>query len=606
MARIPESEIERLKLQVSVVRLVEAAGIGLKPHGKDLVGRCPFHDDRTPSLVVSPKTNLWHCLGACQMGGSAIDWVMRYENVPFRRAVELLRHQLGELGFGAAPPRPSERPATEGRAGVAHQGGLLAEPATVSGPTKSLRRLLQAESSALASADDRALLMRVLGYYHETLKRSPEALAYLAQRGIDHPEVIDHFQLGFANRTLGYRLPDMATKSGAAIRGALARIGVYRGTGHEHFNGSLVVPVLNLEGQATEVYGRKVTRATKLREGTPLHLYLPGPHVGVFNEAGIVGQLEIILCEALIDALTFWCAGYRNVTSSYGIEGFTPDLLAAFKRHGVQRVLIAYDADDAGNVAAEKLAVRLIAEGLACYRIVFPKGMDANEYAVQGCTNAAGAGDGMDAGGRATHGAVAGCAGAAALAVKPAAQSLGLVIRQAQWLGEGVAPRRDDVPMVSRQEASAMTEAQSSTAPAPVLPLAAAPDPAASPITACTDVLLSALAQAARNAVAEALDPLPATPVAPLPREVAALIDEREIVVMQGERRYRVRGLSKNVSEESLKVNVHASKGERFHLDTLDLYQAKARAAFIQQASLELEVDPAVIKGDLGVVRFVG
>jgi len=84
MARIPESEIERLKLQVSVARLVEAAGVALKPHGKDLVGRCPFHDDRTPSLVVSPKTNLWHCLGACQMGGSAIDWVMRYENVPFR------------------------------------------------------------------------------------------------------------------------------------------------------------------------------------------------------------------------------------------------------------------------------------------------------------------------------------------------------------------------------------------------------------------------------------------------------------------------------------------------------------------------------------------
>lgn len=70
MARIPDEELERLKREVSVVRLVEAAGIALKKHGAaDLVGRCPFHEDKTPSLVVTPKKNLWHCLGACQMGG---------------------------------------------------------------------------------------------------------------------------------------------------------------------------------------------------------------------------------------------------------------------------------------------------------------------------------------------------------------------------------------------------------------------------------------------------------------------------------------------------------------------------------------------------------
>jgi hypothetical protein len=574
MARIPESEIERLKLQVSVVRLVEAAGIVLKPHGKDVVGRCPFHDDRTPSLVVSPKTNLWHCLGKCQAGGSAIDWVMRFENVPFRRALELLRHQVG-----AAPAL--------GDAGPALGASPAGSPAS-SGPAKGYRRLLQAESSTLASEDDRALLMRVLGYYHETLKRSPEALAYLALRGLDHPEVIDHFQLGFANRTLGYRLPDMATKSGAAIRGALARIGIYRGTGHEHFNGSLVVPVRGVDGQATEVYGRKITPASKLREGTPLHLYLPGPHVGVFNEVGLVGQSEIILCEALIDALTFWCAGYRNVTSSYGIEGFTPDILAALKRHGVQRVLIAYDADAAGDAAAEKLAASLTGEGFACYRIRFPKGMDANAYASSV----------KPAEAAPAHPAPT------ALAHPCAAQSLGLVIRQAEWMGHGVSPRRDEMPVVSRQEGLASAEAGSSSAPAPVLPLAAAlvAEVAASATTASPDESLSPLAQAALDAVSDALEPLPATPAAPLPREIAATIDEREIVVAQGDRRYRVRGLSKNLSYESLKVNVHASKGERFHLDTLDLYQAKARAAFIQQASIELEVDPALIKSDLGAV----
>ena len=59
MARIPSSEVDRLKSEVSLQRLVEARGIELRRHGADLIGRCPFHDDRTPSLVVSPAKNLW-------------------------------------------------------------------------------------------------------------------------------------------------------------------------------------------------------------------------------------------------------------------------------------------------------------------------------------------------------------------------------------------------------------------------------------------------------------------------------------------------------------------------------------------------------------------
>ena len=56
-----------------------ARGVVLTPHGADLIGRCPFHDDHEPSLVITPAKNLWHCLGACQRGGSVIDWVMQAE-----------------------------------------------------------------------------------------------------------------------------------------------------------------------------------------------------------------------------------------------------------------------------------------------------------------------------------------------------------------------------------------------------------------------------------------------------------------------------------------------------------------------------------------------
>lgn len=68
MARIPNNELDRLKSEVSLVRLVESSGIELKKHGKDYLGLCPFHDDKAPSLVINPNKNLWHCLGACSEG----------------------------------------------------------------------------------------------------------------------------------------------------------------------------------------------------------------------------------------------------------------------------------------------------------------------------------------------------------------------------------------------------------------------------------------------------------------------------------------------------------------------------------------------------------
>ena len=108
MARIPVEVIERLKEEVSVQRLAEARGVTFTKHGADLIGRCPFHEDRTPSLVVTPAKNLWHCLGACQVGGTVIDWVMRAEGISFRHAAELLLNDSIPLDASdAVPPKRS-------------------------------------------------------------------------------------------------------------------------------------------------------------------------------------------------------------------------------------------------------------------------------------------------------------------------------------------------------------------------------------------------------------------------------------------------------------------------------------------------------------------
>ena len=107
MPRISESEIARLKDEVSLVRLVEAAGVKLEKRGKDRVGCCPFHDDKTPSFVVSPEKNLWNCLGACGEGGDVIGFVQKLEGVSFRHAVELLKQDHAPEISASGPVRRS-------------------------------------------------------------------------------------------------------------------------------------------------------------------------------------------------------------------------------------------------------------------------------------------------------------------------------------------------------------------------------------------------------------------------------------------------------------------------------------------------------------------
>lgn len=87
----------------------------------------------------------------------------------------------------------------------------------------------------------------------------------------------------------------------------------------------------------------------------------------MWNVQALKASKEIILCETLIDAMTFWVHGFRNVTASYGSGGFTEDHLAAFKTHEIKRVLIAYDRDEAGNSAAEKLAQKLNENGIDAF-----------------------------------------------------------------------------------------------------------------------------------------------------------------------------------------------------------------------------------------------
>jgi DNA primase len=480
----------------------------------------------------------------------------------------------------------------------------------------------------------------VVAYYHESLKQSAEALGYLEKRGLRSDELIEHFRLGYANRTLGYRL------GGSKERERLERLGIIRESGHEHFNGSLVVPILDEHGRVQGMYGRKIGPDSKLRKGTPLHLYLPGPHKGVFNAAALAADKTVILCESLLDALSFWNAGFRNVTSSYGVEGFTAAHLNAFRRCRTQRVLIAYDRDEAGDRAAAALAETLMNEGLECLRVEFPHGCDANEYACR---------------------------------VKPASKSLGVLLASAAWVGkarrpmappdpepEAPPPRRGEpanggppdelelkslyswrgrvltkavpkhsadvldedlvasagpedeaphgMPLQEAENTLARTGAPSSLSLAALAAREEPTEAAAAPGVDDGDLSEARLDEFAGEgrSLPSRVVPAPVQPTAAAETAhatsesastgAAAPRPEYEELIVFEDRRYRVRGLEKNLADDLLRGNVMAARGEAMHVDTLDLYAARQRAVFVKQAAIEMRLSEELVKRDIGRV----
>ncbi len=334
----------------------------LQNHGKNFVGRCPFHDDKTPSLVVTPGKNLWHCMGACQTGGSAIDFVMKKEGVSLREAI--LRLEEKNLHFPQNDPNQNQSAATKSptNENSAH-------------PKSNIRKYYKD-----FELEERKFIDSVFHYYQETLSVNAKAKEYLKGRGIYDESVLWKFQVGYVDGSLFQKfLSSSRTVRGQEERRILSEYGILRERRNvEHFLGYIVFPLLDEEGNRLGVYGRAVGKKNELL--AQRHRYLPGPHSGLWNREAYKGN-DLVLCESVIDALTLYLNGIRNVTCSYGVEGYTAELHAEILKQKPKRVCIAYDNDTAGNEASKRLAIRLNQEGIPCYRVEFPLQTDANEYA---------------------------------------------------------------------------------------------------------------------------------------------------------------------------------------------------------------------------------
>jgi hypothetical protein len=443
-------------------------------------------------------------------------------------------------------------------------------------------------------ADDPKLLAQVVDYYHRTLKETTEGLDYLRRRGLTVSDAIDRFRIGYANRTLGLKLPSKQFKAGKQIRTRLQQLGLYRGTGREHFNGCVTFPITACDGSGriVDIYGRK-TNAHRLRKGTPLDMHLSDQRRGVWNIDAFQSDNAIILCPSLFDALTFWSAGYRNVTCTFGPEALTDDHLAAFHEFGIRRVLLMVKA----------IAPMLQAAGMDCGLLKFPPGMDANQYALR---------------------------------VANPSQALGAVIREAEWLGDGqpmatasaviVPPpsakpgepnarhvgtedsevgsddeldQRDDVKLLGDEFDDLDDDHE---------PGDKWDDPddgeerqhdGRKPDAPSGDDLHL---DDAHNPASTQPDPKLVPSLLPPLQDIDSDVHGEEVIIRCGNRRYRVRGLSKNISFDQLKVNVLAASESGMFVDTIDLYVARHRRQFTAQAAVELSVDEQAIKKDLGRV----
>ena len=356
-----------------MVALVRSRGVELAQDGAgNFIGRCPFHDNQSHNnFSVTPATGSWHCKD-CGRTGDVIQFVQHHDGISFRHAFDLLQQ--------------------------GNQAVFVAQPRLKQSTVPKLPCPLDIE------ADDATLFSQIVSYYHQRLKQNPIARAYLARQGWENEEMINHFQIGFADRSLGLRLPEKNRLEGKRLRSRLTQLGLWRESGHEHFNGCIVVPFQNEAICSVSLHGRRVQKVDAQ------HLYSPGLQRGLFNRE-CFKQPEIILCGTVFDAITFWVNGFKNVTCQLGTAGITDELWEAL-RH-LQRVRIAYAADDAGERVAQRDTERFQKHGIEVFRIKFPHGMGPNEFTQR---------------------------------TKPADKSLALLVNSAAWLGQGKTPVDGQMP----------------------------------------------------------------------------------------------------------------------------------------------------------------
>jgi DNA primase len=335
---LEEFEKDALKGKVDIVELFSEFGVKLKQKGKRYLGLCPWHEDKDPSLSVDREKGLYNCFG-CGESGDVFTLVEKMKGFGFKESLAYLKDRAGKAGAPQAKEEPAAAPE------------------------------LKKHNAAQAGIAPGLTLTDITDYYHKKLYENKAALNYLELRGLKDATLYTRFKIGFADGSL-------LNICSNGQKAALKALGIVREKGSEHLFNCITFPILDEHDQTLSFYGRSI-------EGSG-HLYLAGPHKGIFNvKAGKVYD-EIILTESIIDALSLIQLGIENVQPCYGTNGFTEEHLKLLKDNLVKTIIIGFDSDEAGKKASASLQDKLIIEGFKVKVISPSQGKDWNDYLLAG------------------------------------------------------------------------------------------------------------------------------------------------------------------------------------------------------------------------------
>ncbi len=341
---IPDAVIRQIQDRLDIVEIVSGYLV-LRRAGRNFKACCPFHGEKTASLMVSPDKQIFHCFG-CGVGGNVFGFVMKIEKKDFRETVETLAEKAGvEVPRDAkADPRVEER------------------------------------ANQFLSANGRAA-----EYYHQFLlnqKEAQSARTYLEKRGLDRQTIVD-FKLGYAPQTWdafygsvkGQLEDTLLEKAGLVI--AKKDGGGY----YDRFRNRVIFPILDAKGQCIAFGGRVMDDSLPKYLNSPeTEIYSKGRNLyGLFQaRKPIRDEDSVVVVEGYMDLISSHQAGVKNVVASLG-TALTTDQARLLKRH-TKNVLIVYDSDKAGEMATLRGLEVLLEEGMEVKIVRLPEGEDPDSF----------------------------------------------------------------------------------------------------------------------------------------------------------------------------------------------------------------------------------
>ncbi|MBI5220414.1 MAG: DNA primase [Candidatus Liptonbacteria bacterium] len=308
--------VEQIKAKLDIVELIKGY-VALTPAGKNFKGLCPFHKEKSPSFMVSPERQSWHCFG-CNLGGDLFSFLMRFENIEFPEALRMLADRTGV----------------------------------------ELRRLNPAEYKVTGLLYDLQNLAKK--FFQIQLAQSAIPRKYLEERGL-LPETIATFELGWAPAesdpltvhllNAGYSLEDLI-RAGLTLKSE-------RGMAFDRFRGRIMFPLHNHLGKPVGFTGRILPQLDTGQTGK----YVNSPETPIFNKSKLLYGFwkskdtiretgSVFLVEGQMDFLMSYQAGVRQVVAASG-TALTADHLTALRRLA-DKLLLSFDSDEAGWRAGER------------------------------------------------------------------------------------------------------------------------------------------------------------------------------------------------------------------------------------------------------------